>query len=245
MDLLSAVGVVTKRRPDYFGQAEVLAKKTGSQEALEEQMTKESKVLVKGLRDKQLKWGEYERSLIDKTLVSALAGVYLGAKDSKPREKMETAWPTIVGDMLPPLVKFLSETDTYLNNGTLRVGDTTLEFDEVPEEVIPVSLDTDPQTRGVREANQAQSVGKTWPAVAGRVARYLATSTYAFVALGAFLVAQNQGNKFMRRVARHDSKVCPDCKSYGESGWQEMGSLPMPGKGCRCYDRCRCSVEYK
>jgi hypothetical protein len=247
MDLLSAVGVVTKRRPDYYGQAETLAKKTGSQEALEERMTKESKSLVKGLRDKQLKWSEYERSLLDKTLTSALASVYLGAGNSKPRERMEAAWPSIVGDMMPPLVKFMSETEAYLNDGTLRVGDSTLEFDEIPEDVLPDSFldDTDPKIRGDIEAGQGRAVGKTWPGLASRVARYLATSTFAFVALGAFMVAQDQGHKYMRRIARHDKRTCPDCKDYDSKGWQEFGSLPMPGKGCRCYDRCRCYVEYK
>ena len=246
MDLLSAVGVVTKRRSDYYGQAEILVKKTGSQEALEERMAKESKALVKGLRDKQLKWSEYERSLMDKTLVSALAGVYLGAKNSNPREKMETAWPTIVGDMLPPLVKFMSETETYLKDGTLRIGDNTLEFEEIPEDVMPDSLlsDNDPQLRGDEEAIKGGAQGKTWPSLAGRVSRYLATATFSFVALGAFMVAQQQGNKEMRRVARYDKKICPDCKNFGEMGWQPIGTLPMPGKGCRCYDRCRCYVEY-
>jgi hypothetical protein len=246
MDLLSAVGVVTKRRADYYGQAETLAKKTGSQEALEERMMKESKALVKGLRDKQLKWSEYERSLMDKTLVSALAAVYLGAKDSKPREKMETAWPTIVGDMLPPLVKFMSETESYLNDGTLRIGDNTLEFDEIPGDVMPDSFlsDDDPQLRGDEEAAQGRAQGKTWPSLAGRVARYIATATFSFFALGSFLIAQQQGNKQMRRVARHDKRTCPDCKNYDEMGWQPIGTLPMPGKGCRCYDRCRCYIEY-
>lgn len=246
MDLLSAVGVVTKRRPDYYGQAETLAKKTGTQEALEERMMKESKALVKGLRDKQLKWSEYERSLMDKTLVSALAAVYLGAKDSNPREKMETAWPTIVGDMLPPLVKFMSETESYLKDGTLRVGDNTLEFDEIPEDVMPDSFlsDEDPQTRGDEEAVQGRAQGKTWPGLAGRVARYIATATFSFFSLGAFLVARGLGNKQMRRVARHDKRTCPDCVRYDEMGWQPIGTLPMPGKGCRCYDRCRCHIEY-
>ena len=238
--------MVTKRRPDYYGQAETLAKKTGSQEALEERMFKESKALVKGLRDKQLKWSEYERSLMDKTLVSALAAVYLGAKDSKPREKMETAWPTIVGDMLPPLVKFMSETETYLKDGTLRLGDNTLEFEEIPEDVMPDSFlsDDDPQLRGDKEATQGRAQGKTWPSLAGRVARYIATATFSFFALGSFMIAQQVGNKQMRRVARHDKKTCLDCKNYDEMGWQPIGTLPMPGKGCRCYDRCRCFIEY-
>ena len=281
MDLLSAVGVVTKRRSDYYGQAETLAKKTGSQEALEERMTKESKALVKGLRDKQLKWSEYERSLMDKTLVSALAAVYLGAGGSKPRDKMETAWPSIVGDILPPLVKFMSETETYLKDGTLRVGDDTLEFadadwdkyfdddfevDGEDQEHSPIggqaaavglgssltgvmpdssTSDKNPKLRGDKEAKKGSAQGKTWPGLAGRVARYLATATWSFFNLGKFLVARGGGNKEMRRVARHDKRTCPDCVQYDGMGWQPIGTLPMPGKGCVCYDRCRCHIEYR
>ena len=218
MDLLSAVGMVTKRRPDYYGQAETLAKKTGSQEALEERMTKESKTLVKGLRDKQLKWGEYERSLMDKTLVSALAAVYLGAGDSNPKAKMEKAWPVIVGDMMPPLVKFLDETKKSLDNGTILLGSQTEDFRE--------------------------GVG-SWLGLVGRVIRYIANPSYSFFDLGRLYVREEQGYKEMRRVDRHDSKVCPDCRNYAGQGWQPIGTLPMPGRECQCYDYCRCRVEYR
>ena len=89
MDLLSTIGLATKRRRDYFSQAETLAKKQKTQKDLEDQMKHESVVLVKGLRDKQMRLEEYERSMLDKTLVSALASVYLGAEGANPREKME------------------------------------------------------------------------------------------------------------------------------------------------------------
>jgi len=218
MDLLSAIGMVTKRRPDYYGQAETLAKKTGSQEALEERMTKESKALVKGLRDKQLKWSEYERSLMDKTLVSALAAVFLGAGDSNPRAKMEKAWPTIVGDMMPPLVKFLDETKASIDNGTILIGDQTEDFRE--------------------------GVG-SWLGLVARVVRYIANPSYSFFDLGKYYVREEQGYKEMRRIDRHDSRVCPDCRGYAEQDWQPLGTLPMPGRECQCYDRCRCRVEYR
>ena len=210
--------MVTKRRPDYYGQAETLAKKTGSQEALEERMTKESKTLVKGLRDKQLKWSEYERSLMDKTLVSALAAVYLGAGGSSPKAKMEKAWPVIVGDMMPPLVKFLNETKKSLDNGTILLGSQTEDFRE--------------------------GVG-SWLGLVSRVIRYIANPSYSFFDLGRFYVREEQGYKEMRRIDRHDSKVCPDCRNYAGQGWQPIGTLPMPGRDCQCYDHCRCRVEYR
>ena len=77
MDLLSMVGMATKRRSDFFQQAKTLARKYKEQPNLEERMKAESLGLVKGLRDKLMKWSEYERTMLDKTLVSALAACIL------------------------------------------------------------------------------------------------------------------------------------------------------------------------
>jgi hypothetical protein len=218
MDLLSTIGMVTKRRSDYFEQAKTLAKKYTSQPSLEERMKEESAALVKGLRDKLMRWEEYERSLIDKTLTSALAAVYLGAGDSNPQAKMEKAWPTLIGDMMPPLVNFLNETKTALDDGAIRLGDQTEDFRE-----------------GIR----------SWFGLVARVVRYIANPTYSFFDLGRLYVREEQGYREMRRVDRHDSKVCPDCREYSDRGWQPIGSLPMPGRECQCYDHCRCAVEYR
>jgi hypothetical protein len=105
-------------------------------------MTAESKVIVKGLRDSQIRWDEYERTLIDKTLVSALAGVYLGSDDRDPKGKMEKTWPTVVGEMLPPLAAFLDETKDRIDRGQLRVGDKTADFSDY--EIESVMQDPDP-----------------------------------------------------------------------------------------------------
>jgi hypothetical protein len=254
MDLLSFVSMATKRRGDYFTQARTLARKYKEQPRLEERMAAESTGLVKGLRDKLMRWEEYERTMLDKTLTSALASVYLGAKENKPDEKMEKAWPTIVGDMLPPLTKFLAETREYLDSGVLRLGDQTLDFADYDLlSAIPGAIDLDadileginPSEEGTLEANQQRAQGKTWPSLANRVARYLATPTFAFFSLGEYMVAQDQGFKEMRRLSKQDKRRCIDCKNYDAQGWAPFGELPMPGKGCRCYDRCRCIVEYR
>ena len=291
MDLLSAIGVVTKRRSDFFGQAETLAKKTGSQEALEERMTIESKALVKGLRDKQLKWDEYERSLMEKTLVSALSGVYLGAGEANPRGKMEKAWGSIVGDIMPPLIAFIAETKSYIDQGLLRIGDSTEDFADWDQYLDDFEIDeedlldpfedvgpnkkrgasapadaavdlsgrrilTDPEDPGKYQVKnpeaKAASVsskpgghGRTWRGLLTRVGRYLATPSYGFFQMGRFFRKQEQGYKEMRRVAILDKKACQDCRGYDAQGWQPLGSLPMPGHGCRCYDRCRCHIEYR
>jgi hypothetical protein len=217
-------------------------------------MKAESLGLVKGLRDKLMRWDEYERTMLDKTLTSALAACVLGIKTDKTDQTLEKVWPIIVGDMLPPLTKFLAETKEYIDSGVLRLGDQTVDFADYDLlGAVPGAMDLtvdeiggiNPEEEGVQEASQGRAQGKSWPGLADRVSRYLATPTFAFYSLGEYIVAQNQGFKEMRRVAKQDKKTCVDCKNYGEQGWAPIGELPMPGKGCRCYDRCRCNIEYR
>lgn len=245
------MGQSTKRRGDFLSQAEDLAKRVKTPEKLERKMLVESRILVKALRDKNIRWEEYARSLMQKTLVSALCAVYLGSKGNNPKQKMERAWPTIIGDMLPPLVKFLAETDHRIKTGKLLLGDTTVDFADPVE-----SGDYDPGEEGEgwdeiewdtdgSDANEKQKKGKTWVALFGRVNRYMVTPVYSFVALGEYLTNEGQGFKEMRRVAIRDKKTCDDCKNFAELGWQPIGSLPMPGRKCTCYDRCRCRIEYR
>lgn len=217
-------------------------------------MRAESLGLVKGLRDKLMKWNEYERTMLDKTLVSALAACILGLKEDKSNRRLEKCWPIIVGDMIPPLTKFLAETKQYIDSGVLRLGDQTVDFaDYGLLGAVPGAMDLtvdeiggiNPEEEGVQEASQGRAQGKNWPSLADRVSRYLATPTFAFFALGEYMIAHDQGFKEMRRIAHRDKKTCLDCKNYGEQGWAPIGELPIPGKGCRCYDRCRCSIEYR
>jgi hypothetical protein len=250
MDLLSFVSLATKRRGDYFAQAQTLARKYKEQPLLEKRMEAESLGLVKGLRDKLMRWEEYERSMLDKTLTSALAAVILGCKNEKSNEKMEKAWPMIVGDMLPPLTKFLAETKEYIDTGVLRLGDQTVDFADydlgaaLDIEGDPL-LDTNPEEQGAIEAANRRARGQSWPALASRVINYLARPTFSFFNLGEYMVSQDQGYKEMRRVAKSDKKTCKDCSRYDSQGWMPFGELPMPGKGCQCYSNCRCYIEYR
>jgi len=254
MDLLSLVSMATKRRSDFFSQAKTLARKYKEQPRLEDRMKAESLGLVKGLRDKLMRWDEYERSVLERTLISALAACILGIKDDKTDRKLEKCWPIIVGDMLPPLTKFLAETKEYIDSGVLRLGDQTVDFaDYNLLGAVPGAIDLgvdeiagiDPSEEGAEEASQRRAQGRSWPALADRVSRYLATPTFSFYNLGQYMVAQDQGYKEMRRVAREDKKTCVDCRNYDAQGWVPIGEMPMPGKGCRCYDRCRCYLEYR
>lgn len=249
MDLLSLIGNATKKRGGYFSQARTLAKRAKTIGKLESLMQGESKVLVEALRDKQIRWEEYSRTLIDKTITSALAGVYLGAAKSKPDEKMEKAWPRVVGGLLPPLSEFLSQTKERIDSGVLLLGQKTFEFADYDVEAMLDDPDYLPEEGP--EVNNTQTnpnllgIGRSWLGVFSRVVRYLANPAYSFFALGDYYIKEEQGFKEMRRVARLDKKTCKDCLHMNSLGWKPIGSLPMPGQDCRCYDRCRCRIEYR
>jgi len=220
MDLLSLVAQVTKRKGDLFSQAQDLAKKTQSLNKLEEMMEGQSKEIVGNLRDGRIRWEEYERSLVEQSIISALASAILGSSDNSQRV-LDKSWPIIIGDMLPPLHTFLSQTQISLELGLIepREGDTDF------EESSPKRM--------------------SWGGLLSRVMRYLSTPTYSFFQLGNFFNKSDQGYKEMRRIAVLDQKTCEDCKHFSSLGWQTLGSLPMPGRECRCYDRCRCRIEYR
>ena len=251
------VGLATRQRETYFKQAERLAKQFPDLSKLEQRMEAESRVIVKGLRDQQMKYDEYERALVDKTLTSALAAVYLGAADNRPKDKMEKTWPSLVGGMLPPLNVFLKETKDYIDQGILKYHDDSIDFSSSDlNQVLGVNEEFDPEypnewgdelpsEQADVETTQRSAIGKTWPSLFGRVTRYTSTPAYSFFSLGVFMDHQEKGYKEMRRSCRRDARTCPDCNSYDAAGWQPIGSLPMPGRGCRCWDRCRCHIDYR
>jgi hypothetical protein len=263
MDLLSLVGIATRQRETYFKQAERLAKKFPELSQLEERMSIEAKVIVKGLRDQQMKFDEYERTLVDKTLISALTAVYLGAGESQPKEKMKESFSGIVGNMLPYLSTFMDETIDYIDSGVLKYNDDSVDFAEDPDNNLTIVssaleantqldpdypaewMDTSPEEQAAIETATKKAQGRTWKSVLNRVVRYIANPAYSFFQLGVFLKEKQQGSKEMRRIAILDGRVCVDCKNYDAAGWQPIGSLPMPGKGCRCCDNCRCRIEYR
>lgn len=249
MDLLALIGDVAKRREDLFRQAEGLARKFKTQENLEKRRSSDSEKLVESLRNKTLSWVEYERSLSEGSLISSLAAVYLGAKGNSPRAIMERAWPMIVGELLPPLNTFLQETKEYLDSGKLVLEEDVEDFADADGgkaniwqgDDIPLPPGESPITVGKVDSKKRPS----WKGISSRASRYMASSTYSSSALGSHLVKVSQGFSYMRRFALHDDKTCADCARYAERGWQSLGSLPLPGKQCQCYDRCRCRVEYR
>lgn len=247
MDLLSLIGSLTKKRGGYFSQSETLAKRAKTIDKLETIMVSESKLLVEALRDKSIRWEEYSRSLVDKTVIAALAGVYLGASLSKPRAKMEKAWPVVIGSLMPPLIKFLEETKIRIDKGILLIGQKTFEFSDFDIEEMLGDPDFNPEKFEIEDKEEVEQagIGRTWLGTLSRVIRYIANPAYAFFSLGEYYTKEEQGFKEMRRIARKDRKTCPDCIELEKLGWQPLGSLPMPGQKCRCYDRCRCKIDYR
>lgn len=212
-------------------------------------MGEEARGLVKALRDEEVRWEEYSRSLVDRTLIAALAAVYLGSQLSNPKANMDKAFSSVVGDMLPPLKNFLDQTQSALDAGFLLLGDKTLDFadgDLFEDAYYPEDSSYETSLGAPFNTTPQQPPRKTtWPGVYSRVKRYISSPTFSFYALGESLARRDQGFRQMRRVARRDPRTCPDCLSYEKMGWQPIGSLPMPGKQCRCFDRCRCFVEYR
>jgi hypothetical protein len=253
MDLLSLIGLVTKRRGDFFSDAKSLARKTKNIDNLESTMLKDSRLLVKSLKDKEIKWDEFFRSMVDKTIEASLAGVYLGSALSKPDAKLEKAWPTVVGQLLPPLLKFLDVTKTRFDKNAISIVGSEMDFaakgntGEYDWDVLddPDYDSEDPEVQSAIQESMDSGIGQTWQGVLSRVVRYLVTPAYAFFQLGDYLVKEEQGHKEMIRVAKKDKKTCMECKEYEKLGWQPIGSIPLPGQKCRCFDRCRCLVDYR
>jgi hypothetical protein len=227
MDVLSAIGLLGKRKDYFFSQAQALAKKAKNQENLERLMADESRAIVRGFQYQQIKFDEYQRTLMEKTLISALAAVYLGSGKNQ-KKNMEESFPVIVGEMIPPLLNFTDETKLWTEDNVLKFKDD--------------SEEPSVQTHAIAGE---PTVGRTWNGVTSRVSRYLSSPSYGYSLLGDYLTKKSLGFREMRRIPINDGKTCLDCKKYEEMGWAPLGELPLPGKECQCYDRCRCKVEYR
>jgi hypothetical protein len=262
MDLLSLVGLATKKRGDYFQEGEKLAREVKTRENLEELMTERAKYLVKQLQSERIRFEEYERAVISNTFVSAMAAIFLASYKS---ETLESSWPTVVGKISEHLVNFLEDTKRSLNEGFLVTGGDPVDFEELPGEygseyTLPnLNLPSPKPVSGSLSSivNSRPTVTqrlttvpkrlpiKSWVNLASRLVRYLASPSYNFFQLGMFEVNKRSGVTQMRRKASLDDRTCHDCVYYDELGWQPIGSLPLPGNDCVCHDRCRCEMLYR
>jgi len=243
MDFLSYVAGLTKRKGDLLKEAKKLADDTKNVEGLEKLMLKKSASLTSAAKEGKINSSELFRSVSDNTLISSMAAVALGSKGSKPDKTMEDEFPYAV-TRLAPLSQFQADF-TYFKN-----SDNYEEEDYIGA---PGSFDLDPDSKYfgidedefVSENADESSPPASWSGVETRVSRYLVTPIYGWYNRGEIRKNVRLGYKEMRRVTQKDRKVCPECVEFQQQGWKQIGSLPTPGVDCRCYDRCRCSIEYR
>lgn len=78
-----------------------------------------------------------------------------------------------------------------------------------------------------------------------RITRFITTPGHSWNQQGQMAKATELGYQDMRRVAALDDRSCSDCVGWDAMGWQPIGTVPPPGEGCQCLDRCRCIIEYR
>ena len=248
MDFLSYVAGLTKRKGDLLKEAKKVAEEAKNIEGLEKLMEKKSVSLVSSMREGKINSSELFRAVTDNTLVSSLAAVALGSRGSKPDQTMDDEFAYAV-TRLQPLSQF------YVDFLHFQNSDNFEEDDEPGGAYIdaPGSFDLDPEDEYfgmdpddfVSEGDPESSPPASWGGVETRVNRYLVTPIYGWYNRGEMRKNTRLGYKEMRRISRRDKRVCPECVGFEEQGWRPIGSLPSPGVDCRCYDRCRCAIEYK
>ena len=244
MDFLSYVAGLTKRKGDLLKEAKKIAEEAKNVEGLEKMMIKKSSSLVSSIREGKINSSELFRAVSDSTLVSSMAAVALGSKGSKPDKTMEDEFPYAV-TRLAPLSQFQADF-TYFKNSDNYEEDASLilppgDYNLNPED----KYYGIPEDEFVSEKADESSPPASWGGVETRINRYIVTPVYGWHARGEMRKNVRLGYKEMRRITRGDNKVCPDCVGFGQQGWKPIGSLPSPGVDCRCYDRCRCIIEYR
>jgi hypothetical protein len=239
VEFLSYVAGLTKRKKDILDEAERLAGEGKTIEGLEKEMEKMSSSLVSAIKGGKINSSEFFRSVADQTIISSLAAVFLGSRGSKPYKTMEDEFPAAVL-RIQPLSKFYVDFLHFQNSDN---------FEE--EEWGGASINADDEYYGMdedgfgSEGDDPSAPPASWGGVEQRVNRYLTTPVYGWYNRGEMRKNSRLGYKEMRRVTRKDKRVCPECVNYEQQGWKPIGSLPSPGIECRCYDRCRCSIEYR
>lgn len=244
MEFLSYVAGLTKRKGDLLKEAKKVAEEAKNLEGLEKMMAKKSSSLVSSIREGKINSSELFRAVSDSTLVSSMAAVALGSKGSKPDKTMEDEFPYAV-TRLAPLSQFQADFTHFRNSDNYEEDDSFI--------LPPGGYDLDseskyygiPEDEFVSENAKESSPPASWSGVETRVNRYLVSPIYGWYNRGEIRKNVRLGYKEMKRVSQKDKKVCPECIEFEQQGWKQIGSLPSPGVDCRCFDRCRCSIEYR
>lgn len=154
------------------------------------------------------------------------------------------------GTASSPTSLVIPTTGARAAEAAIRAVKTTEEENQRRERGFQVNPTADTQ----KQADEAQKNVKprakkrgpaTWNGLAARLIRFLATPLYRWFNTGKASKKKDTGYTEMRRISRHDKRVCEDCKYYDSLGWVPIGTLPMPGVRCRCHDRCRCRIDYR
>jgi hypothetical protein len=83
MDLLTFVGVASRRRESYEERARDLASSYSSLEGLEEEMEERAEKLALRLKESRVTFSEFRRAVAEDTLVSSLAALMLGRENDE------------------------------------------------------------------------------------------------------------------------------------------------------------------
>ena len=249
MELLSYVSQLSRRKETLINRAQDLRSEYGSINEMEKEMAKRNHALIVRLRENKIRFSEFQRAAADETITAAVAATMLGRKT----DTLNTTQYAEATKSLPYLWKFFNAIQTALDNGRLNdpVFADPMDVEDLmamyggnyDDEMLQEWLDQFPD-RDLGPGH-GSSVPATWNGVESRLSRYLVTPMYGFAIAGTLALNQSLGYREMKRVSRHDKKVCQDCNNWDSMGWQPIGLLPPPGQRCRCYDNCRCYIEYR
>lgn len=259
MELLSYVSQVAKRKDRLIERSRDLAASYSTLDSLEQEMGEQNKGFVYRLKTDRMRFTEFQRVVADGTITSALSGVMLG--DGIKTNLTDSTFASTT-KALPYLWKYFNDLDTAIRSGKLekmsseeavgpdigksptkyaRTGTTGMTDDDAYQAM----LDQMP-TRLMSGDATGKAIPATWEGVEERTSRYLVTPIYGWYSFGEMDQKRRTGFKEMwRKIPKVDSKCCDDCLRYSGMGWVPMGTLPPPGQGCRCLDRCRCFIEYR
>ena len=142
MDLLTFVGLASRRRENYEERARDLVSLYSSLEGLEEEMEERAEKLALRLKESRVTLSEFRRAAAEDTLVSSLAALMLGRENDE--NLPQSAFMEAMGQM-KYLWNFFDDIQLSLNSNRLSDSDDFAEEDDdwyypVPGEDAPLTI---------------------------------------------------------------------------------------------------------